>query len=186
LTQRFPPIPPPSWRENIARLGHLLRSWGFWARSRVPSQPLRSFLDMPTKAITPRLADRFCLLAVSQLQIQAARSVALDGGALGVMAVDAAIGTIIIGARGAYDLWIAALVLLGLSLGVAVRTLLGPGFREVAVAHPHHATDAVDPEDQVPNDQVPPGGWRGWRDTSRGGRPRATLRSSVFESPMGR
>jgi hypothetical protein len=42
---------------------------------------------MSTKAITPRLADRFCLLAVSQLQTQAACSAALDGGALGVVRV---------------------------------------------------------------------------------------------------
>jgi hypothetical protein len=85
---------------------------------------------MSTRGITPRLADRFCLLAVSQLEIQAARSVALDGGALGVMAVDAAIGTIIIGAGGAYGLWIVALFLLVSSLGVAVRTLLGPGAKQ--------------------------------------------------------
>jgi hypothetical protein len=85
---------------------------------------------MSTRGITPRLADRFCLLAVSQLEIQAARSVALDGGALGVMAVDAAIGTIIIRAGGAYGLWIVALFLLVSSLGVAVRTLLGPGAKQ--------------------------------------------------------
>ena len=45
---------------------------------------------MPTQGITPRLADRLCSLAESQLQTQAARSVALDASALGVMAVDAA------------------------------------------------------------------------------------------------
>jgi hypothetical protein len=44
---------------------------------------------MSTRGITPRLADRLCSLTESQLQTQAARSVALDGGALGVMAVDA-------------------------------------------------------------------------------------------------
>jgi len=33
---------------------------------------------MPTKGITPRLAESLRLLAASQLQIQAARSVALD------------------------------------------------------------------------------------------------------------
>jgi len=82
---------------------------------------------MPTKPIKPGLANGLRLLAVSQLQIQAARSVALDTSALGVMAIDAALAAIIIGTRGAYDLWIAALVLLGLSLGVAVRTLLRPG-----------------------------------------------------------
>lgn len=78
----------------------------------------------------PRLADRLCSLAESQLQTQAARSLALDAGALGVMAVDAAVAAIVIGARGAYDLWIVALVLLGLSLGLAVWTLRLPGAEE--------------------------------------------------------
>jgi hypothetical protein len=82
---------------------------------------------MSTKAINPGLADWLRLLAVSQLQTQAARSVALDASALGVMAVDAAVAAIVIGVRGAYGLWIVALVLLGLSLGVAVRVLRLPG-----------------------------------------------------------
>jgi hypothetical protein len=82
---------------------------------------------MSTKAITPRLADRLCSLAESQLQTQAARSAALDAGALGVMAVDAGVAAIVIGARGRYDLWIVALVLLGLSLGLAVHVLRLPG-----------------------------------------------------------
>jgi hypothetical protein len=82
---------------------------------------------MPTKGITPRLAEWMRLLSVSQLQTQAARSVALDAGALGVMAVNAAVAAIVIGARGAYDLWILALVLLGLSFSLAVRTLRLPG-----------------------------------------------------------
>jgi hypothetical protein len=93
------------------------------------NRPRRSVacLEMPTKAITPRLADRLCSLAESQLQAQAARSAALDGGALGVMAVDAALAAIVIGTRGGYDLWIVALVLLALSLGVAVSVLRLPG-----------------------------------------------------------
>jgi hypothetical protein len=82
---------------------------------------------MPTKAITPRLADRLCSLAESQLQTQAARSVALDAGALGVMTVDAAVAAIVIGVRGAYELWIVALALLGLSFGLAVRAARLPG-----------------------------------------------------------
>jgi hypothetical protein len=85
---------------------------------------------MSTKAITPRLADRLCLLAVSQLQTQVSRSGTLDAGALGVMAVDAAVSAIIISTRGGHDLWIFALALLALSLGVAVRTLLGPGAKQ--------------------------------------------------------
>ncbi len=55
---------------------------------------------------------------------------ALDAGALGVMAVDAAVAAIVIGARGAYGLWIVALLLLGLSLSLAVRTLRLPGAEE--------------------------------------------------------
>jgi hypothetical protein len=86
---------------------------------------------MPTKAITPRLADNLRLLAASQLQTQAARSAALDGGALGVMAVDAAATAIVIGARGAYGLWIVALALLVLSAGLAVCALLVRGAKEI-------------------------------------------------------
>ena len=82
---------------------------------------------MSTKAITPRLADRLCSLAESQLQTQISRSGALDASALGVMAIDAAVAAIIFATRGVYDLWIVALTLLGLSLGVAVRILLSPG-----------------------------------------------------------
>ncbi len=82
---------------------------------------------MYTKPITPRLADNLRLLVASQLQIQAAQSVALETSALGVMAVDAGVAAIIIATRGAYYLWIVALTLLGLSLGLAVRTLRLPG-----------------------------------------------------------
>jgi hypothetical protein len=85
---------------------------------------------MPTQGITPRLADRLCSLAESQLQTQAARSVALDASALGVMAVDAGVAAIIIGARGAYDLWILALALLVMSFGLAVRAGRLPGAEE--------------------------------------------------------
>lgn len=97
-------------------------------------RPLCPVLGLPskeeivaTKPITSRLADRLSSLAESQLQMQTARFAALDGGALGVMAVDAGVAAIILGARGAYELWIVALVLLGLSLGLAVRTLRLPG-----------------------------------------------------------
>jgi hypothetical protein len=91
-----------------------------------------SVLDMPTKAIKPALADSLRSLAECQLQMQTARSAALDGGALGVMAVDAAVTAIVIGTRGTHELWIVALVLLGLSLGLAVRTLRLPGAEETA------------------------------------------------------
>jgi hypothetical protein len=82
---------------------------------------------MSEKAITPRLADRLSSLAESQLQTQAVRSASVDAGALGVMTVDAAVAAIVIGVRGAYDLWIVALALLGLSLGLAVRVVRTPG-----------------------------------------------------------
>jgi hypothetical protein len=78
---------------------------------------------MPTHGSSPPLTDRLCSLAESQLQIQASRSGALDARALGVMAVDAALAAIVIGTGGARHLWIAALALLGLSLGTAVATL---------------------------------------------------------------
>ncbi len=48
----------------------------------MPSQRVRSVLVMSTKAITPRLADRLCSLAESQLQTQVARSASVDAGAL--------------------------------------------------------------------------------------------------------
>jgi hypothetical protein len=111
-----------------------------------------------TKPITPRLADRLNrrLLAASQLQIQAARSVALDAGALGVMAVDFAAAAIF-GARGAYDLGILALVLLGLSFGLAVQTLrlptagqLGPSVTDTPEAP--ESEDDHSPEDSLLND----------------------------------
>ncbi len=81
---------------------------------------------MPTKPIAPRLADNLRLLVASQLQIQAAQSVALDASALGVMAVDAGVAAIVVDTRGAYGLWIVALALLVVSLGLAVRTLRLP------------------------------------------------------------
>jgi len=82
---------------------------------------------MTTKVTKPRLADRLCWLAESQLQMQTARFAALDGGALRVIAVNAGVAAIVIGTGGAYDLWIVALVVLVVSLGVAVRTLRLPG-----------------------------------------------------------
>jgi hypothetical protein len=78
---------------------------------------------MPPKPITPRLADNLRLLAAIQLQTQAARSAAIDSGAHGMMAVDAALAAIVIGVRGTYALWILALAMLGLSAGLAVRVV---------------------------------------------------------------
>jgi hypothetical protein len=82
---------------------------------------------MSTKAIKPGLAESLRLLAVSQLQIQAARSASVDAGALGVMTVDAAVVAIILDATGAYDLWILALALLGLSFALAAGAERLPG-----------------------------------------------------------
>jgi hypothetical protein len=86
---------------------------------------------MPTQGITPRLADSLRSLAESQLQTQVSRSGTLDAGALGVVSACAAIAAIILNVRSAYHLWIAALALLGLSLGLAVRALLLQGAEEI-------------------------------------------------------
>lgn len=106
-------------------------------------------MGMSTKPITPRFAESLRLLAASQLQTQISRSGALDASALGVMALDAALAAIIIDTRGAYDLWIVALALLGLSLGVAVRTLLHPGAKQTGplVADMLDARETRDDED---------------------------------------
>jgi hypothetical protein len=82
---------------------------------------------MSTKAHKPGLTDRLCSLAESQLQMQTARFAALDGGALGVMAVDAGVAAIVIGTRGAYYLSILAILLLGCSFSLAMRALRLPG-----------------------------------------------------------
>ena len=59
---------------------------------------------MPTRPITPRPAEGLRLLAASQLQIQAARSVALDGGALGIVSACVAVAAIVLGVRSAHHL----------------------------------------------------------------------------------
>ena len=59
---------------------------------------------MSMKPISPRLADRFCLLAVSQLQTQMSRSGALDTSALAVVSACAAIAAIVLGVRSAHHL----------------------------------------------------------------------------------
>jgi hypothetical protein len=82
---------------------------------------------MPTKPLTPRLADRLCFLAVSQLQTQISRSGTLDTSALGVVSACAAIAAIVLGVRSAHHLWVAALILLVLALGLALRALRLPG-----------------------------------------------------------
>jgi hypothetical protein len=85
---------------------------------------------MSTETITPRLADRFCLLAVSQLQTQMSRSGTLDTSALALVSACAAIAAIVLGVRSAHHLWIAALAMLILALGLALRALRLPGAEE--------------------------------------------------------
>ena len=82
---------------------------------------------MSTNGITPRLADSLRSLAERQLQTQVSRSGALDVGALGVVSACAAIAAIVLGVRSADHLWVAALILLALSLGVALYALRLPG-----------------------------------------------------------
>jgi len=86
---------------------------------------------MSVQGITPRLAGRLCSLAESQLQTQAARSASVDAGALGVVSACAAIAALILSARSAHHLWIAALTLLAVSAGLAIRALVLRGAREV-------------------------------------------------------
>jgi hypothetical protein len=82
---------------------------------------------MSTKGITPSLANSLRSLAENQLQTQTSRSGALDAGAVGLVSACAAIAAIVLNARSAHHFWIAALALLALSLGLAVRGLLLPG-----------------------------------------------------------
>jgi len=85
---------------------------------------------MPTRAPNPELAAALRSLAEVQLQIQASRSATLDAGAIGVIGVDAAVTTFIVGgALG--DQPIAALVMLGLSAGVAGRSVFLGGPDEI-------------------------------------------------------
>jgi hypothetical protein len=86
---------------------------------------------MSTQGITPRLADSLRSLAESQLQAQASRSASVDAGALGVVSAGAAIAAIILSARSTHHLWIGSLILLGLSVGLAVRSLLLAGAEEI-------------------------------------------------------
>jgi len=101
-----------------------------WLRPRVSSPWLPMVVGVSTKPIKPGLADRFCLLAVSQLQTQMSRSGTLDTSALGVVSACAAIAAIVLGVRSANHLWIAALVLLVLALGLALRALRLPGAKQ--------------------------------------------------------
>ncbi len=81
---------------------------------------------MPDRKDTSLLTDRLCSLAESQLQIQTSRSAVLDTSALGAMALDAALATIVL-STGRTHLWVPALSLLGLSLTLAAGVLSLPG-----------------------------------------------------------
>jgi hypothetical protein len=84
---------------------------------------------MPTNASSPSLTNKLYSLARDQLQMQTSRSGTLDTSALGVMAVDTALATVILSTR-TTPLWIAGLGLLGLSLGFAAGVLSLPKVEE--------------------------------------------------------
>ncbi len=86
---------------------------------------------MSTRPNTPEPSDWLRLLTGSRLQTQVSRSATLDGGALGGMAVAAAVALIVIDVSGAYDLSILALALLGLSFALSVRATRLPGAEEI-------------------------------------------------------
>jgi hypothetical protein len=76
---------------------------------------------MPDHDDTSLLIGELSALARDKLKTQSGRSTALDAGALGLMLLDVALATTALETRGAYELWIAALALLGLSFGLAIR-----------------------------------------------------------------
>jgi hypothetical protein len=98
---------------------------------------------MSTRSISPGLSNGLRSLAESQLQMQTVRSAALDGGALAVMAIDAAIATIIIDTGVTHHFRIIALTLLSLSLGLAATTVRLTGAEETgpSVVDIHNARD---------------------------------------------
>jgi hypothetical protein len=85
---------------------------------------------MPEHESRPLLAGELISLARDQLKMQTSRSATLDTGALGLMALDAALAAIVIGAEGTHGLWIAALALIGLSFALAMRALRLTGAKE--------------------------------------------------------
>jgi glucose-6-phosphate-specific signal transduction histidine kinase len=85
---------------------------------------------MPDHEDTSLLIGELSSLARDKLKTQSGRSVALDAGALGLMLLDAALVATVIETEGAYELGIAALALLGLSFGLAIRALRHKGATE--------------------------------------------------------
>lgn len=97
------------------------------------------------------------LLTGNRLQTQVSRSGVIEGGALGVMGVDVAVALIVLGAGGAYDLSILALLLLGCSFSLAMRALLLPGAEEAgpsldAMRRGRESKDARELEDSLLDD----------------------------------
>jgi hypothetical protein len=85
---------------------------------------------MSMQPTQPEPSDWLRLLAGNRLQAQISRSGALDASALGMMAVDVAVALIVIGGGGEYGLPIIALLLLGLSFSLAMRSLRLPNAEE--------------------------------------------------------
>jgi hypothetical protein len=112
---------------------------------------------MSTKPHKPEPSEWLRLLTGNGLQTQVSRSGALVGGALGVMAVDVAVALIVLGAGGAYDLAILALVLLGASFFLAMRALSLPNAKDAgpslaAMRSARESEDARELEDALLDD----------------------------------
>jgi hypothetical protein len=86
---------------------------------------------MSTKVIAPRFSEDLSPLTLHRLQRQTARSGALDGRVLGVILLDALLAVTITVGAGVYELWILALVLLGLSFGFAFKAMRNPGAEQI-------------------------------------------------------
>jgi hypothetical protein len=81
--------------------------------------------------LTPEVSAALRSLAEVQLQIQASRSATLDARAIGVIGFDAAVATLVVGAGLGHRPTIAALAMLGLSAGVAGRSVFLGGSDEI-------------------------------------------------------
>lgn len=111
---------------------------------------------MSTKPHKPEPSEWLRLLTGSRLQTQVSLGT-LVGGTLGVMGVDVAVALIVIGAGGAYDLSILALLQLGLSFSLAVRALRLPGAEDAgpslaAMRRAREAEGARELEDSLLDD----------------------------------
>ncbi len=112
---------------------------------------------MSAKPTEPEPSEWLRLLTGNRLQTQVSRSVALVGGALGVMGVDVAVALFVVGSGGAYVLSILALLALGRSFGQAMRALLLPGAKEAgptlaAMRRARESEDAREFEDSLLDD----------------------------------